>query len=52
MPRTNPLLLPPRHYLNNGYGVGSWPLTRDHKRIACAHLAGVTLFSSSAAPSP
>jgi len=44
MPRTNPLLLPPRHYLNNGFGVGSWLLTRDHKRIALLYLAGVTLF--------
>jgi cytochrome c oxidase subunit 1 len=44
MPRTNPLRLPPRHYLNNGYGVGSWLLTRDHKRIALLYLAGVTLF--------
>src|SRR5688572_24515848 len=44
MPRTNPLLLPPRHYLNDGFGVGSWLLTRDHKRIALLYLAGVTLF--------
>src|SRR5687767_15839428 len=44
MPRTNPLLLPPRHYLNDGFGAGSWLLTRDHKRIALLYLAGVTLF--------
>src|SRR4029453_15854920 len=37
-------LLPPRHYLNNGFGVRSWLLTRDHKRIALLYLAGVTLF--------
>src|SRR5688572_30264147 len=44
MARTHPLLLPPRHYLNDGFGVGSWLLTRDHKRIALLYLAGVTLF--------
>jgi cytochrome c oxidase subunit 1 len=44
MPRTNPLLLPPRHYLNDGFGVGSWLLTRDHKRIALLYLVGVTFF--------
>src|SRR6185436_13350877 len=37
-------LLPPRHYLNNGFGVRSWLLTRDHKRIALLYLVGVTLF--------
>ena len=25
---------PARHYLNDGYGIKSWLLTRDHKRIA------------------
>src|SRR5712675_1920608 len=37
-------LLPPRHYLNDGYGIKSWLLTRDHKRIALLYLAGVTFF--------
>src|ERR1700746_1682422 len=37
-------LLPPRHYLNDGYGIRSWLLTRDHKRIALLYLAGVTFF--------
>jgi cytochrome c oxidase subunit 1 len=32
------------HYLNAGYGVKSWLLTRDHKRIALLYLASVTLF--------
>ena len=36
--------LPPRHYLNDGYGIKSWLLTRDHKRIALLYLAGVTFF--------
>src|SRR5438067_7108184 len=38
------VLLPPRHYLNDGYGVRSWLLTRDHKRIALLYLARVTFF--------
>ena len=38
------LLIPPRHYLNDGYGIRSWLLTRDHKRIALLYLVAVTLF--------
>jgi len=38
------LLRPPHHYLNQGYGIKSWLLTRDHKRIALLYLASVTLF--------
>src|SRR3981081_1026371 len=38
------VLLPPHHYLNNGHGVRSWLLTRDHKRIALLYLAAVTFF--------
>src|ERR1051326_4219862 len=38
------LLSPPRHYLNDGYVIKSWLLTRDHKRIALLYLAGVTFF--------
>src|SRR5213594_2495561 len=38
------LLRPPHHYLNDGYGIRSWLLTRDHKRIALLYLAAVTLF--------
>src|SRR5215813_14261456 len=37
-------LLPPHHYLNDGYGIKSWLLTRDHKRIALLYLAAVTFF--------
>src|SRR5436309_2301675 len=40
----SPVLLPTQHYLNNGYGVKSWLLTRDHKRIALLYLAAVTFF--------
>src|ERR1700736_595822 len=42
MPST--LLLPSRNYLNDGYGIKSWLLTRDHKRIALLYLAAVTFF--------
>src|SRR5438034_9960427 len=38
------VIMPPRHYLNDGYGIRSWLLTRDHKRIALLYLAAVTLF--------
>src|SRR5438876_11039083 len=38
------LLSPPHHYLNDGYGITSWLLTRDHKRIALLYLAAITLF--------
>src|SRR5213079_1649539 len=38
------VLSPPRHYLNDGYGIKSWLLTRDHKRIALLYLAAVTVF--------
>jgi cytochrome c oxidase subunit I len=37
--------VPPRkHYLNINYGVKSWLLTTDHKRIALLYLASITLF--------
>ena len=35
---------PAHHYLNDGYGISSWLLTRDHKRIALLYLAAVTFF--------
>jgi cytochrome c oxidase subunit 1 len=38
------VFLPPRHYLNDGYGIRSWLLTRDHKRIALLYLTAVTFF--------
>src|SRR5450759_303125 len=38
------LVLPPHHYLNDGYGIKSWLLTRDHKRIALLYLAAITFF--------
>jgi cytochrome c oxidase subunit 1 len=42
------LLLPeesPRvNYLNAAYGIKSWLLTRDHKRIALLYLASISVF--------
>ncbi len=36
---------PPRtHYLNDGYGLKSWLLTQDHKRIGLLFLFSVTGF--------
>lgn len=32
------------HYLNADYGILSWLLTRDHKRIGILYLISVTLF--------
>ena len=36
---------PPRtNYLNAEYGVKSWLLTKDHKRIAVLYLGGISFF--------
>jgi cytochrome c oxidase subunit 1 len=37
-------LLPREHYLNIRYGILSWLLTKDHKRIALLYLITVTAF--------
>src|SRR5712692_8454160 len=36
--------LPREHYLNATYGIRSWLLTTDHKRIALLWLGSVTFF--------
>jgi cytochrome c oxidase subunit 1 len=37
--------VPPKtHYLNHAFGVKSWLLTTDHKRIGLLYLASITLF--------
>src|SRR6201982_2446059 len=36
--------MPREHYLNATYGIKSWLLTTDHKRIAMLYLASVTFF--------
>ncbi|HEU5250977.1 MAG TPA: cytochrome c oxidase subunit I [Thermoanaerobaculia bacterium] len=43
-PTTEPVAPPRVHYLNSRYGLKSWLLTRDHKRIALLYLASVTVF--------
>ncbi len=41
------------NYLNADYGIKSWLLTTDHKRIAILYLISITaLFFGSAASSP
>jgi len=37
-------IYPKENYLTNGYGLKSWLLTKDHKRIAILYLIGVTFF--------
>ncbi len=32
------------NYLNNGYGIWSWLLTTDHKRIGILYLVSITIF--------
>ena len=34
----------PPDYLNDGYGIRSWLLTTDHKRIAMLYLMSVSVF--------
>src|SRR6202162_2709954 len=36
--------LPRENYLNATYGIRSWLVTTDHKRIALLYLASVTFF--------
>ena len=43
-PRTDLHPEPRVHYLNATYGLKSWLLTRDHKRIALLYLGSVTFF--------
>jgi len=41
---TDTLALPRTHYLNAEYGITSWLLTTDHKRIGLLFLAAITFF--------
>ena len=36
--------MPAKHYLNDNYGIRSWLLTKDHKRIAVLYLISITFF--------
>ena len=44
LPASHAATLPKKHYLNEGYGLKSWLLTQDHKRIAILYLLTVTFF--------
>ena len=37
-------VMPEKHYLNDNYGIRSWLLTKDHKRIALLYLFSITFF--------
>src|SRR2546430_2461195 len=39
-----PRTLPAEHYLNQEFGIKSWLLTKDHKRIGILYLLSITLF--------
>src|ERR1700688_521702 len=39
-----PATLPRKSYLNSGYGLKSWLLTQDHKRIALLYLFTTSFF--------
>jgi cytochrome c oxidase subunit 1 len=39
-----PTVEPREHYLNVNYGIRSWLLTKDHKRIALLYLTSLTFF--------
>jgi cytochrome c oxidase subunit 1 len=43
-PASEPRPEPRVHYLNAEFGVRSWLLTLDHKRIAILYLVSITLF--------
>src|SRR5579864_770763 len=36
--------MPVKHYLNDNYGIRSWLLTKDHKRIAILYLISVSVM--------
>ena len=42
--RAEPRAEAPADYLNVDYGIRSWLLTKDHKRIALLYLASITFF--------
>jgi cytochrome c oxidase subunit I len=44
MDNVEPVALPKTHYLNAEYGIKSWLLTTDHKRIAILYLVSITAF--------
>ena len=45
LPNQQDATLPKHSYLNNGYGLKSWLLTGDHKRMAIVYLISIMGFS-------
>ena len=41
---TPALEMPRENYLNDGYGIKSWLLTLDHKRIGILYMVSVSIF--------
>src|SRR3954447_24415104 len=37
-------VMPEKHFLNDNYGIRSWLLTKDHKRIAILYLFSISFF--------
>ena len=48
VPIPPPVETPTRSYLSDGYSIGSWLLTKDHKRIGVLYLISITLFMTGA----
>jgi cytochrome c oxidase subunit 1 len=44
LPNQEEAQLPKLSYLNSEYGLKSWLLTGDHKRIAMLYLFSITFF--------
>jgi cytochrome c oxidase subunit 1 len=44
METTKTIIEPRADYINNTYGLKSWLLTKDHKRIALLYLGSITVF--------
>src|SRR6202789_787283 len=44
LPNQQDAQLPKLSYLNSEYGIKSWLLTGDHKRIAMLYLVSITFF--------
>ena len=44
LPQQSHAQMPRLHYLNAEYGLKSWLLTNDHKRVAILYLISITFF--------
>ena len=52
LPDQSTAKLPAKSYLNQEYGLKSWLLTGDHKRIAMLYLFSITFLSSPVLTAP